>query len=101
MATAQDIEEWEREWRKSRQSRDFLGVCVPALPPRMPLPFCVPCASFAARAALTCVMSCVMVWDVLMSAPVSCVMDGGCDVLMSAPGCQERQGESGWRDSGS
>ncbi len=43
MATAEDIEEWEREWRKSRQSRDFFGVCVTALPQRLPLLFCVPC----------------------------------------------------------
>jgi hypothetical protein len=26
MATQADIEEWEREWRNSRQSRDFLGA---------------------------------------------------------------------------
>ena len=26
MATQADIEEWEREWRNSRQSRDFFGA---------------------------------------------------------------------------
>ena len=51
MANAADIQEWEREWRQSRQARDFFGVRAPPAPAPPRSRSCLPAGALTCDAA--------------------------------------------------